>query len=207
MRKVCLEPTQSLTLLLQLFLLGDVDCGSNEFLGRPSVSDRVADATYETNLAIRSHNPFREVEGAMIYQHLPNRLDDGLPIVRVYEAQVLLCARGVSARVETVNLKQLGRPVLESSGAECPTTGVTQPLPFREIRFNASSGFLGLLELGQVKDKGHDLARCFLDRGGGNEDRHPAADFPQVLLFMTALQSGGVNSVQRSRPEIRSSRL
>ena len=41
-----------------------------------------------TNRSIGSHNPFREIESAMLCQHRLNFLRDELPIVRVYERDV-----------------------------------------------------------------------------------------------------------------------
>src|SRR6185503_19650088 len=156
------------------------------------VNDRAADAPYGTNLPIRPHNPSRQVEAARICQHLLHRLDDQLSIVRVYEAQIFLGARGASARLETVNPKALGRPVVESTSVECETTRATQPLCFCEIGFHASSGFLGPLALRQVEHEGNTLVLAFKARST-NQYGHAAAVLADVLPFKRLQAPGALD--------------
>jgi hypothetical protein len=58
-----------------------------------------------TNRSIGSHNPFREVESAMLCQHRLNSLRDELPIVWVYERHVFRDARRRAVRIQAMNRK------------------------------------------------------------------------------------------------------
>jgi len=82
-----------------------------------------------TNRSIGSHNPFREVESAMLCQHRLNFLRDELPIVRVYERHVFRDRWRLAAGVEAMDPEQLGRPVVETAGlnAQLPVCAIRCP--------------------------------------------------------------------------------
>src|SRR5262245_10441877 len=73
------------------------------------MSRRITHTTYPTNLSIRPHNPFREVESAMV------------------------CCRGLAARIKPMNPEQLWRPIVESSSVERPATHMRKALSLREV--------------------------------------------------------------------------
>ena len=93
----------TLQLLRQLLLLGDIHPCPNEPLESLTVSRWNAHATDATNLSIGPHNPFREIESAMGYQHLLNFLHNGFPIFRVDEGQILFYRRGLAARTKAMD--------------------------------------------------------------------------------------------------------
>src|SRR6266436_4514038 len=100
---------------------------------RPEVSCRNAHATDATNLSIRPHNPFREVESATFCKHLLNGFRDELPIFRVYEPHIFFHGWSLTAWMKPMNSEQLWRPVVEASRVEGPTPHMREPLSFREI--------------------------------------------------------------------------
>ena len=114
-------------------MLGDVYPRTNKLLDRPSVSRRAANATYATNLSIRPHNAFREVESAMFRKHLLNSFRDELAIVGVDELHILFYRWGLAARIKAINPEQLWRPVVESSSVEGPATRMRQALSLRKV--------------------------------------------------------------------------
>src|SRR5690348_6259545 len=69
----------------------------------------------------------------MVRQHPLNFMRDELPILRVYQRQVLRYARRPGARHEPVDREQFGRPVLEAGSGECPAPGVSKPLSLRKV--------------------------------------------------------------------------
>src|SRR5207245_11323145 len=71
-------------------------------------------------------------ESAMLGQHRLNFLRDELPIVRMYEREIFLGSRWFVVWIQAMNHKQLGRPLLETGGTECPATGVREPLSLRK---------------------------------------------------------------------------
>src|SRR5881397_474244 len=83
----------------------------------------VSRTTDATNLSIRTHNAFREVESAMFCKHLLNSFRDELAIVGVDELDILFHRRGLASRIKAINPEQLWRPVVESSSVEGPATG------------------------------------------------------------------------------------
>jgi len=97
------------------------------------MSYRNSHTTYVTNLSICPHNPFREVESATVRQHLLNCLSDEPPIFGVYEAHIFLNRRCLAARIKAVDLKQFGRPIIESSSVERPAAHVSKPLSFGKV--------------------------------------------------------------------------
>src|SRR6185295_4931448 len=105
----------------------------DEPLEDPAAGRRCADPPYMTNRSVGTHDPFREVESAMLGQHRLNVVPDEFAIVRVYECDVFRDAWWSVVWIQAINRKQLGRPVVETGGIECPATGVTQPLSLREV--------------------------------------------------------------------------
>src|SRR4029453_4498618 len=108
-------------------------------LRRPAFNNRSTDAPYVPNVAVRSHNPFREIESAIVRHYPLNYVPDKPPIFRVYERHVFRDGWRLAAWGEAMDREQLGRPVVETGGVECPAAGVTQPLSLRKVE-------LGLLE-------------------------------------------------------------
>ena len=96
-----------------------------------------------TNRSIGSHNPFREIESAMLGQHRLNFLRDEGPIFRVYERHVFRDGWRLAAWGEAMDREQLGRPVVETGGIECPAAGVREPLSLRKVEL----GLLAFLNI------------------------------------------------------------
>ncbi|HSZ17782.1 MAG TPA: HAD-IC family P-type ATPase, partial [Terracidiphilus sp.] len=105
----------------------------NEPLECRPMSYRNAYITYATNLSIRPHNPFCEVESAMVDQHLPDCLFHEPAIFCVYEIQIFFSRWQLATRIKAVDLKQFGRPVIESSSVERPAAHVSKPLSFGKV--------------------------------------------------------------------------
>src|SRR5258707_3457290 len=114
-------------------MLGDVHPRTEKLLDRPSVSRWAANAAYATNLSIRTHNAFREVESAMFCKHLLNSFRDELAIVGVDELHILFDRWGLAARIKAINPEQLWRPIIEASSVEGPATRTLQALSFRKV--------------------------------------------------------------------------
>src|SRR6266851_4666757 len=129
--------------LCQFLFLGHVYACPDERLKPPPLRCGHADATNMTNRSIGSHNPFREIEFAMVCQHLLNFLGDELPIFRVYERHVFRDRWRLAAGIEAMDREQLGRPVVETGGVECPATGVRKALSLRKVKL----GLLALLNV------------------------------------------------------------
>ena len=123
-------------------MLGHIDACSDEPL-HPGVCGWRADPPYMTNRSVGAHDPLREVESARLGQHRLNLLRDELPIVRMYEREIFLGGRWFAVWIQAINRKQLGRPLLETGGIECPATGVREPLSLRQVE-------LGLLAVVDV---------------------------------------------------------
>src|SRR5882724_2623561 len=167
-------------LLSQCFLVGNIYPCPVE---RPAVSRRNAHATDATNLSLRPHNPFREVESATFCKHLLNGFRDELPIFRVYQPHIFFYGWSLTAWIKPINPEQLWRPVVEASRVEGPTTHMRQALSFREIE-------LGLFALGKIDDKRHAPLAFHVERSRADQHRHPAAILAEKL-FLKRLQSPG----------------
>src|SRR5580704_2244396 len=107
--KICLSTLQ---LLGQLLLLSQIYPCSNEAYESLPVSPRNAHAAHATNLSIWPHNPFCEVESAMLDEHLLNCLFHEPSIFCVYEIQIFFYRWRLATRIKAVDLKQFGRPVI-----------------------------------------------------------------------------------------------
>src|SRR5258705_1210910 len=128
--------------LSQELVLRDIDPCSDEPLD-PAVCRWRADAPYMTNRSVRAHDPLREVESSMLGQRRLNFLRDQLPIVRMYEREIFLGARRFVVWIHAINREQLGRPLLETGGIECPAAVVRQPLSLRQVEL----GLLAFLDI------------------------------------------------------------
>ena len=96
-----------------------------------------------TDRSVGTHNPFREVESAMLCQHRLNGLCYEAPIFWVDERHVFRDGWRLAAGGEAIDLEQLGRPVVETGGIECPATGVREPLSLRQVEL----GLLAYLDV------------------------------------------------------------
>ncbi len=95
------------------------------------VAPRDADATHMANAAVRPHDSFRKVESGPARKRLFNFLRYKFPILRVYKTHIFLGTRRLTTSIQTVDLKQFGRPVVKSKRVEYPATRVSKPLaPF-----------------------------------------------------------------------------
>src|SRR4029077_14272239 len=124
------------------------------------------------NHSIRSHDAFGNVEPAALRQGLRYFACEGFPIVGVYERQILLDARRPAAWSEAVDLEQLGRPMLEARGVECPTARVRKSLSFSKVEL----GLLALLDV--LVDRNPTQERSI-----GRSQGVGATDEPAVCAF------------------------
>src|SRR5207249_4752617 len=128
--KICLSTLQ---VLCQSFLLSDIHPCAHESLQSPPLSSRSAHATDASNLSIRPHDSLREVECSMGRQDLLNLLLNECLIFRIHQGQILFLGRRLASRIESVDLKQLRRPILEPGSGKCPAACMGKPLSFREV--------------------------------------------------------------------------
>jgi hypothetical protein len=135
----------ALQLLSHLHLLSNIHPCPKETLESPSLRDRNTHAAHATNLSIWPHNPFREVECAMVDQHRRNSLFHEGAIFRVYKSQIFFYSWRLATRIKTIDPKQLGGPVLESSCIERPTSHVGKALPLSKIKLALLKRLLGAL--------------------------------------------------------------
>src|SRR5471030_2033983 len=127
--------------LCEAFLLRDIDPYSDEPLERPAAGRGRADAAYMTNRSVRTHDPICDVESAMLGQHRLDLLRDELPIGWMYERDVFRDARRFTVGIQTMNRKQLGRPVLETRSGELPASRVREPLSLCQVVLGLLSFF------------------------------------------------------------------
>src|SRR5580700_10219963 len=102
-------------------------------------------AAHAANLSISPHNPFREVECALVDQHRANSLFHERAICRMHESQIFLYGWRLAAWIKTIDPKQFRGPVFESSCVECPASHVGNALPFSKIKLAFLQRFLGTL--------------------------------------------------------------
>src|SRR5229473_71551 len=148
-------------------VLRDVDPGSDEPLGDSAVCRWRADAPDVTNRLVRTHDPLRKIESAMLGQHRPNFLRDEISVVRMHERHVFRDRWRLAAGIEAMDREQLGRPVVETGGVECPATGVRKALSLRKVEL----GLLALLNIEVEPDP-------ILHRSIGRPERLDAAEEP-----------------------------
>src|SRR5229473_7587982 len=116
-----------------MLLLGDIHPCADKPLKRPAVSRGGTHATHVTNLSIWPHDPFREVEAAMVCQHPLNCLCDELPIFRVYERHIFVYCWRLAVWIKPMNPEQLWRPIVEPSSVEGPATHMRKALSLPEV--------------------------------------------------------------------------
>ena len=119
----------------------------------PPLRDRNTHTTYVPNLSIRPHNSFCEVEWAMVGQHVRNSLFHERAVFRVYKSQIFFYCWRLPTRFKTMDPKQLGGPVFESSCVEGLTSHVGNALPFTDMGLASLKRFLGAFAIFNV---GHD---------------------------------------------------
>src|ERR1700731_1583318 len=95
--------------------------------------------------------------------------------------------------IETQNTVAFLRPVpdilLWTPG---PTAGLAQPLRFRQVRFTASEGLLGLLLFTQIEHERDTLVPTSLKQRGTDQHRHSVPIFPEKLLLVWLSGPGSV---------------
>ena len=161
--------------LRQFRFFRHVHARPDEGLTHPPGRRGHADATNMTNRSIGAHDPFREIDCAMVCQHFVDFFRDELPIFRVYEGHVFRDRRRPAAGIEAVDQEQLGRPVVEAGRVECPAAGVRKPLPLRKVG-------LGLLVLFDIEVDPDPV----LHRSIGRSERLGTAEEPAVIAFSVA---------------------
>src|ERR1700752_947771 len=119
--------------LSQELVRRDVNSCSDKLLDWPNVSRRAANATYATNLSIRSHDAFCEVESSTLRKHPLNGFRNELAIVGVDQLHILFYCWGLAARIKAVNPEQLWRPVVEASSVEGPATCTRKALSIGKV--------------------------------------------------------------------------
>src|SRR5260370_1265062 len=110
-----------------------------------------------TSLSIWPHDPLRKIESAMVGQHLLNLLFHRVTIFRVYEVQISFQGWRLAGWIKAVNVKQLGRPLLEPRSVECPATHMSEALSFTKIKLGSLQGFLCPLPVSDVLDRTEHL--------------------------------------------------
>src|SRR5258707_622442 len=94
----------------QLLMLCDIHPRADELL-QARIATRDAHATYMADAAVTSHDSFRKVEAGPACKHLLNFVLDEFPIFRMYQGQIFFFCWRVASRIESVDLKQLRRPI------------------------------------------------------------------------------------------------
>ncbi len=94
-----------------------------------------------TNGSVWPHNPFREVEATVVFQHLPHFMRHEVSIFGVHERNIFRNIRCLAARLKSVDLKQLGRPVFKTRSVESPAADVCKALTFRQVELGPLSFF------------------------------------------------------------------
>src|SRR5258706_6013298 len=129
--------------LRHFLVLGHIYPGPDK-LDHTAVGRRRADAPHIANRSVWTHDPLGEVESAKLGQHRLDLLPDEFPIVRMYQRDVILCARRRTCWIQAMNRKQLRRPVLEAGRGKGPASRVREALSVCQIK-------LGLLALVDVE--------------------------------------------------------
>src|SRR6202163_2171301 len=153
-------------------VLRDVDPGSDEPLGHSAVCRWRADPPDVTNRLVRTHDPLRKIESAMLRQHRPNFLRDEISVVRMHERHVFRDGRCVLRRIEAVDREQLRRPVLKARRGERPASRMRESLSLRQVE-------LGLLALLNIEVNPDPILHCSI----GRSERLDAAEEPAVMAF------------------------
>src|SRR6266404_3044828 len=153
-------------------VLRDVDPGSDEPLEDSAVCRWRADAAYMTNRSVRTHDPLRKIESAMLRQHRPNFLRDEISVVRMHERHVFLDGRCFLRRIEAVNREQLRRPVFKARRDERPASRMREPLSLSQVEL----GFLAFVDVEVDPDP---ILHCSI----GRSERLGTAEEPAVVAL------------------------
>src|SRR5712692_2299378 len=153
-------------------VLRNVNPGSDEPLEHSAVCRWRADAPDITNRLVRTHDPLREVESAMLRQHRLNLLRDDISVVRMHERHVFLDGRCVLRRIEAVDREQLRRPVLKARRGERPASRMCEPLSLCQVE-------LGLLAFVDVEVDPDPVE----DRSVVSTERLRATEEPAVIAL------------------------
>src|SRR5260370_10778808 len=103
----------------------------------------------------------------MVIQHFRNALFHEGAIFWVYKSQVFFHRWRLATRIKTIDPKQLGGPVTESSSVECPAAHMGNALPLIEIRLALLKRLFGTLALRYIDHGTHEL----FEIAGSVEDR------------------------------------
>src|ERR1700726_2983338 len=95
--------------------------------------------------------------------------------------------------IETQNTVAFLRPVPDILvWTPCPTAGLAQLLRFRQVRFTASEGLLGLLLFTKIEHECDTLVSTSLKQRGTYQHRHAIPIFPEKLLLVWLNSPGSV---------------
>ena len=130
-----------------------------------------------TDRSVLTHNSFGEFEPAILCHHRLNFVRDEPPIFWVYERQVFRDGWRLAAGGEAMDREQLGRPVVETGGIECPASRVAEPLRFRQPGLASPQGLLRLAPVVNVDADAHPAN----DPPVGVADRQATTKVPTVL--------------------------
>src|SRR5271154_5107926 len=89
----------------------------------------------------------------MVVQHCRNALFHERAIFRVYKSQIFFYCWRLATRFKTMDPKQLGGPVFESTCVEGPTSHMGNALPLTDIELASLKRFLGAFA---IFDVSHD---------------------------------------------------
>src|SRR5271155_2075957 len=134
------------------------------------------------NLSVRPHNSFCEVECKMVVQHCRNALFHERAIFRVYKSQIFFYRWRLATRIKTIDPKQLGGPVFESSCVEGPTSHMGNALRFTDIKLASLKRLIGAFA---IFDVGRDPIPLD-DVSIFISERHSAVQLPAVLPIRPA---------------------
>src|SRR5712692_2089654 len=170
-------------------VLRNVNPGSDEPLEHSAVCRWRADAPDITNRLVRTHDPLREVESAMLRQHRLNLLRDDISVVRMHERHVFLDGRCFFRRIEAVDREQLRRPVLKARRGERPASRMCEPLSLCQVE-------LGLLAFVDVEIDPDPVE----DRSVVPTKRLRAAEEPAVIAL--SVPNSTTRLIGAARPQI-----
>src|SRR5580658_5425318 len=111
----------------QLVLRSNIHPRADELPGR-CVATRDPHATDAANLSVGPHESPSEVDCSTARQHLLNLSLDRYPVFRMHQGQIFLFFRRFAVRIESVDFKQLRRPIFEPASGKCPAPHMGKPL-------------------------------------------------------------------------------
>src|SRR5580704_12259263 len=164
------EPDLGLAFLLRLLAFGHVNDGTHEF-GEVAgcVKNRVADQMKVPDPAIAMDHSIVQREISSVAGRPFHHFGHSGPIIRMDSLENFLQWWWLSRRVETNDARALLGPVSDFAPGRdpCPTAGVTQPLPFRQVGFTLPKRLLGLLALGDIHQRPDEDETLRIFAGGG----------------------------------------